>query len=93
MGSVVTFPASRVSAPEHAVWMVTHEQPAGVESIQGVGADVHGRRAAIQDELGEARADGRSGLEAGAGEAAREVEAIGPARPRMGRWSAVVMPS
>src|SRR5690349_18005710 len=64
------------SAPEIAIRVRAAQRPALGEPLEGVPGDVDRRRRAIEDELREALADRRGGLEPGPGEAARQDEPV-----------------
>ena len=61
------------------VWVPTRDGPALGEPLGAKRGDVDGARAALGDQLGQARADGRRDLEAGAAEGGREIQAVDPA--------------
>src|SRR3954451_11693728 len=67
--------------------MLTHEKSAGGETIERVSRDVHRGGPTVEDELGQALADRRCGLEPGSREPAREVEAL---RPRLAEDAVLV---
>src|SRR5689334_4670666 len=66
------------SPPEVAVRMRPAQRPALGEPLEGIARDVHGGGRAVEDQLRQALADRRRGLEPGPREPARQDEAVGP---------------
>src|SRR3989304_4455001 len=66
--------------PDVAVCVFAVEELSFGEASKAEGGDVHGFGRAVEDEFGEAGARSGGGLEAGAAQAAGEIETVGPCR-------------